>query len=162
MNKILKPTSLSKAQILPKAYFFCCILRLKFLLYPTSLLQSKVRFLLKLTSLSCHNDSFLPELTSLSCPMSDSCLKPIPLFLANVRLPPSGNPKGPPRPNDIFLYSQISMLSTHLWAFSKHRQSTSRDTQAGIRQKRSSSGRSPSNPFPHRIGDLLEEEAEIL
>ena len=89
MTKILEPTSLSKPKILPEAYFFCSTLRLKFLPYPTSLLQPKVRFLLKLTSLLCPNVRFLPELTSLSWPMSDSCLKPISLSLANVRFLPS-------------------------------------------------------------------------
>ena len=61
MTKILEPTSLSKPKILPEAYFFCCTLRLKFLPYPTSLLQPKVRFLPKLTSLLCPNVRFLPE-----------------------------------------------------------------------------------------------------
>jgi len=77
MAKIPEPTALSKPKILPDAYFFCCTLRLKFLPYPTSLLQPEVRFLPKLTSLSCPDVRFLSELTSQSWPMSDSCLKPI-------------------------------------------------------------------------------------
>jgi hypothetical protein len=77
MTKILEPTSLSKPKVLPEAYFFCPTVRL-----------------LKLTSLLCPNVRFLPELMSLSWPMSDSCLKPISLSLANVKLLPSGTPKG--------------------------------------------------------------------
>jgi hypothetical protein len=80
MTKILEPTSLSKPKILPKVYFFCCTLRLKFLPYPTSLLQPKVRFSMKLTSLLCPKVRFLPEGHFLVMP--------------NVRLLPSGTPKG--------------------------------------------------------------------
>jgi hypothetical protein len=56
--------------------------RLKFLPSPTFLLQPKV--------------GFLSEFTSLPQPMSDSCLKPISLSLANVRFLPSGTPEGFP------------------------------------------------------------------
>ena len=80
MTKILEPTSLSKPKILPEAYFFCSTLRLKFLPYPTSLLQPKVRFSMKLTSLLCPKVRFLPEGHFLVMP--------------NVRLLPSGTPKG--------------------------------------------------------------------
>jgi hypothetical protein len=59
MFEILEPTSSAKPKNL--ALGSSSTLRLKFLLYPTSLLQPKVRFLPKLTSLLCPNVRFLPE-----------------------------------------------------------------------------------------------------
>jgi hypothetical protein len=71
MTKIPEPTSLTKPKILPEAYFICSTLRLKFLPYYTLNLDS------------CLN--LLPHLAG----MSDSCLEPISLSLANVRFLPS-------------------------------------------------------------------------
>ena len=89
MTKILEPTSQSKPKILPEAYFFCCTL--KFLPYPTSLLQPKVRFLPKLTSLSCPNARFLPE-THL-------------LVLVQCQTPAKQHPKWPSAKSCLALYA---------------------------------------------------------
>jgi hypothetical protein len=62
-------------------------LRLKFLPYPSSLSQPKVRFL-RIPYLTLMSDSCL-SLLPYPRPMSDSCLKPISLSIANVRLLPS-------------------------------------------------------------------------
>ena len=87
MTKILEPTSLSKPKILPEAYFFYCILRLKF---PTYLLPyynlklDSCRNLLPyhalmsdscLSLLPCHGQCQIPAWSPFPCPwpMSDSC-----------------------------------------------------------------------------------------
>jgi hypothetical protein len=95
MTKMLEPTSLSKPQILPKVYFFCCTLRSKFLPYPLSYYSLKLD--------SCQNLLPYHALKSGSClsllPCRGQCQIPVGQWAIPDRLVYSQAEVGTPVPS---------------------------------------------------------------